>query len=247
MIRKVLDRDGKVLEEFDKAKNTTRVTSEYVAGTMVEMMQGVVKGGGTAPGANAAGHQLAGKTGTVNDQTDVWFVGYTPTYVTGVWMGNPLKKENLGSGMTGGRGALPYFNAFMGEFMKDKPKDKFYETPPMTSDIKALAEQRKRDELEKLERDAEAGRRLGVNYNPPKITSESLQKEVENAEKGITNPATTVIPDDEAPPPVQRERADDLSQVIRDVVTKPFTLQQIRESVSDAAQQDPLAGADKLC
>ena len=46
---------------------------------MVEMMQGVTRGGGTAPGASAIGHPVAGKTGTVNDQTDVWFIGYTPT------------------------------------------------------------------------------------------------------------------------------------------------------------------------
>jgi CheY-like chemotaxis protein len=43
----------------------------------------------------------------------------------------------------------------------------------------------------------------------------------------------------------QRERADDLSQVIRDVVTKPFTLQQIREAVSDAAHHDPLGEVDR--
>ncbi|NJM54154.1 MAG: PBP1A family penicillin-binding protein, partial [Blastocatellia bacterium] len=69
LIRKVLDRDGKVLEEWEKT--SFKVTNEYVAGTMVEMMQGVVRGGGTATGANASGHPLAGKTGTVNDHTDV--------------------------------------------------------------------------------------------------------------------------------------------------------------------------------
>ncbi len=163
LIRKVMSRDGTLLEEFPG--KTSRVTSEYVAGTMVEMMQGVVKPGGTAPGASASGQQLAGKTGTVNDHTDVWFVGYTPTYVTGIWMGNPLKKENLGNSMTGGHGALPYFNAFMNPFMKDKPKDKFYETPAMPSEIKALAEQRKREEQEKLEKADEAGRNLGVSFN----------------------------------------------------------------------------------
>ncbi len=163
LIRKVMSRDGTLLEEFKGT--TSRVTSEYVAGTMVELMQGVTRPGGTAPGANAGGQPLAGKTGTVNDHTDVWFVGYTPTYVTGIWMGNPLKKENLGNSMTGGHGALPYFNAFMIPFMKGKPKDKFYETPPMPSDIRALAERRKREEQEKLEKADEAGRSLGVTFN----------------------------------------------------------------------------------
>ena len=88
LIRKVLDRDGKVLEEWEKT--TYKVTSEYVALTMVEMMRAVTSGGGTAPGANASGHPLAGKTGTVNDQTDVWFIGYTPSIVPSL-DGNPKK------------------------------------------------------------------------------------------------------------------------------------------------------------
>jgi len=168
LIRKVYSRDGSLLEEWKET--TFKVTSEYVAGTMVELMQGVVKAGGTATAASASGHLLAGKTGTVNDHTDVWFVAYTPTYVTGVWMGNPEKKENLGRGMTGGHGALPFFNAFMNPFMKDKPKDKFYETPPITAEIKALAEQRKREEMEKLEKAEQEGRKIDYSFIPgPRI------------------------------------------------------------------------------
>jgi penicillin-binding protein 1A len=166
LIRKILDRDGKVLEEWDK--KTFKVTSEYVALTMVEMMRAVTAGGGTAPGASAAGNPVAGKTGTVNDHTDVWFIGYTPTYATGVWMGNPEKKQNLGSGMTGGHGALPYFNAFMNVFMKDKPKERFEEAPPIPSDIKSLIERRKREELEKLEKADLDARKSGAIYTPSK-------------------------------------------------------------------------------
>lgn len=162
-VRKVLDRDGKVLEEWEKT--SYKVMSEYVALTMVEMMRGVTAAGGTASGANAAGHQLAGKTGTVNDHTDVWFIGYTPEYVTGVWMGNPKRKSNLGSGMTGGGGAMPYFNDFMSEFMKDKKRIQFPEPPNIPSEINSLVEQRKREQLEKLEKaDAEA-QKLGIKYD----------------------------------------------------------------------------------
>jgi len=84
LIRKVYSRDGTLLEEADGS--SSKVTSEYVALTMVDMMRGVTSGGGTASNASAAGQPLAGKTGTVNDHTDVWFIGYTPTYTTGVWM-----------------------------------------------------------------------------------------------------------------------------------------------------------------
>ena len=171
LIRKVYSRDGSLLEQYEN--QSTKVTSEYVALTMVQMMRGVVSGGGTASGASAGGFPLAGKTGTVNDHTDVWFIGYTPTYVTGVWMGNPLRKESLGAGMTGGHGAVPYFNAFMIPFMKDKPRDSFPGVPPMPNDIKALAERNKREELEKLEDADLAGKKTGIVFTPGvKVTDE---------------------------------------------------------------------------
>jgi penicillin-binding protein 1A len=163
LIRKVYNRDGSLLEEYDGA--SSKVTSEYVALTMVDMMRAVCQGGGTAAGASAGGNPLAGKTGTVNDHTDVWFIGYTPTYATGVWMGNPLRKENLGGNMTGGHGALPYFNAFMVPFMKGKPIERFPEAPPMPAEIKRAAEQRKREELETLA-EAEANAPKGITFTP---------------------------------------------------------------------------------
>jgi penicillin-binding protein 1A len=163
LVRKVFSRDGTVLEEWEKT--TYKVTSEYVALTMVEMMRGVTAAGGTASSASASGHPLAGKTGTVNDHTDVWFLGYTPTYVTGIWMGNPLKKTNLGNSMTGGHGAVPYFNAFMNPFMKDKPKEKFDDAPPVPAEIKTKIERNKREEQEKLEKADEVGRSTGVVFN----------------------------------------------------------------------------------
>jgi penicillin-binding protein 1A len=164
LIRKVYNRDGSLLEEFEGT--SAKVTSEYVALTMVEMMRAVTSGGGTAAAASAGGHPLGGKTGTVNDHTDVWFIGYTPTYVTGVWMGNPMKKENLGGNMTGGHGALPYFNAFMVPFMKDKPRETFPEPPPMPPEVKRASELRKREEMEKLQEADLNGRRTGIAFTP---------------------------------------------------------------------------------
>ena len=164
LIRKVYNRDGSLLEEFDGSNS--KVTSEYVALTMVQMMRGVTTGGGTAPGASAGGHPLAGKTGTVNNHTDVWFIGYTPQYATGVWMGNPLRKESLGAGMTGGGTALPIFNSFMIPFMKDKPREAFPAPPPMPADVRRESELRKREELEKLEEADIAGRKTGIEFTP---------------------------------------------------------------------------------
>ncbi len=142
LIRRVLDRDGAVLEEWEKT--TYKVMNEYVALTMVSMMRGVVTSG-TATAAGSLGVPVAGKTGTVNDHTDVWFIGYTPTYVTGVWMGYPGKKKPLGNEMTGGVGALPFFIDFMKDFLKDKPKEDFPKAPTMPEDMKELFRQRQRE------------------------------------------------------------------------------------------------------
>ncbi len=172
LIRKVYSRDGTLLEEFDGT--SSKVTNEYVALTMVDMMRGVTSGGGTAAGASAGGQPLAGKTGTVNNHTDVWFIGYTPTYATGVWMGNPLRKESLGRGMTGGGTALPIFNAFMNPFMKDKEKERFPAAPAMPPEIRAEMERRKREEREQLERADLNAIRTGAVSNTPKPPGSDL-------------------------------------------------------------------------
>jgi penicillin-binding protein 1A len=142
LIRRVLDRDGAALEEWERT--TYKVMSQYVALTMVSMMRGVVQGG-TASAAQVLGVPLAGKTGTVNDHTDVWFIGYTPTYVTGVWMGYPGKKKPLGNEMTGAKGALPMFIDFMKTFLKDKGKEDFPKAPEMPEDMRELFRQRQRE------------------------------------------------------------------------------------------------------
>jgi penicillin-binding protein 1A len=153
LVRKVLDRDGAVLEEWEKT--TYKVVNEYVALTMAQMMRGVIQGG-TGSAASSLGVPLAGKTGTVNDHTDVWFVGYTPTYVTGVWMGYPGRKKNLGNNMTGGVGALPFFIEFMRDFLKDKPKEDFPKPPSMPEDMREMYRQRQRElQLERAQMQAE--------------------------------------------------------------------------------------------
>jgi penicillin-binding protein 1A len=210
MIRKVYSRDGTLLEEW---KNTTsKVTSEYVALTMVEMMRGVTAAGGTAPGASAGGNPVAGKTGTVNDHTDVWFIGYTPTYVTGVWMGNPEKKENLGGYMTGGHGALPFFNSFMNSFMKDKPKESFPAAPPIPSEIRTLIDRNKREELEKLEKAEQAAIKSGATVSTDAGAATGVTT------PGVTTGGETPAGGTEAP---KTNPAGDSPPVSKPVITQP--------------------------
>jgi penicillin-binding protein 1A len=176
LIRKVLDRDSAPLEEWERT--TYKVMNEYVALTMVSMMRGVVQFG-TATAAGSLGVPLAGKTGTVNDHTDVWFIGYTPTYVTGVWMGYPGKKKPLGNDMTGGKGALPMFIEFMKTFLKDKPKEEFPKAPDMPEDMKEIFRQRQRElAAERAEFAADAEKAEDENALPAASTTEPKLEQV---------------------------------------------------------------------
>jgi penicillin-binding protein 1A len=108
-IRKVTDYEGHVLEEdFPDARD---VVSARTARTMVSLLQGVVKRG-TAVAAKKLNHPVAGKTGTTNDYTDAWFIGFSPSITCGVWVGFDEKKP-LGESETGGRTALPIWMDFM--------------------------------------------------------------------------------------------------------------------------------------
>ena len=208
MFRKVVDRDGAVMEEWEKT--TYKVVSEYVALTMVSMMRGVIQGG-TASAASSLGVPLAGKTGTVNEHTDVWFLGYTPTYVTGVWMGYPGRKKPLGNEMTGAHGALPYFIEFMRDFLKDKPKEDFPKAPAMPEDMKEMYKQRQRElALERAQMTAEEDEtKTDENANPSAITTPRLEDSTLPPPKSDEPPAprteapAKTEPAQTTPPPAQ--------------------------------------------
>jgi penicillin-binding protein 1A len=90
---------------------------------MVNLMQSVVELG-TAQRAKRLRRPVAGKTGTTNDYTDAWFIGFTPSLTCGVWIGYD-KKKSLGRGETGARAALPPWVDFMEKAVKDKPVETF--------------------------------------------------------------------------------------------------------------------------
>ncbi len=98
MIRRVTSYDGTVLEQAHPAVHD--VISPDVARTMVAMLQDVVNFG-TAVGAKALMRPSGGKTGTTNDFTDAWYIGFTPQVTAGVWVGFDDKQISLGKGETG--------------------------------------------------------------------------------------------------------------------------------------------------
>ncbi len=99
------------------------VLDPMTAYQITSMLQGVVERG-TAHGVSVLGVPIAGKTGTTNDEKDVWFVGYTPDLVTGVFIGYDTPRH-LGSGETGGGLAAPIFIDFMKVALAGRPASKF--------------------------------------------------------------------------------------------------------------------------
>ena len=134
-IVRVVDRDGNLLEEAQPRRE--QVLTPYVAGQMVDLMRGAVQYG-TAASASSLGHELAGKTGTVNDFTDAWFIGYTPSVVCGVWIGYSDQKRTLGQGEAGASAALPFWLEFMRAYLKEKEKERFPAPPPPTEEFRGI-------------------------------------------------------------------------------------------------------------
>ena len=109
-VQKVVDRDGMILEEF-KPVEFEQVLDPAVA-TIINWMLVEVATNGTAGRSQKLGLHIAGKTGTTNDNRDAWFVGYTPTLLTAVWVGYDQPKS-LGGQATGGHTALPIWMQYM--------------------------------------------------------------------------------------------------------------------------------------
>src|SRR6201981_262023 len=124
-ITRVTDYEGRVLEEdFPDVKD---VVSQRTARIMTSMLREVVLHG-TGVAAARLPFPVAGKTGTTNDFTDAWFVGFTPTMTCGVWVGYDEKKS-LGAKETGAHAALPIWSNFMTVAMNGKDAGDFQPSP----------------------------------------------------------------------------------------------------------------------
>ena len=120
-IKKIVDRTGNVFEE-------TKVQSEQVIDPRIafittHVMQDVVtRGTGTL--VKSIGRPVAAKTGTTNDNRDAWFIGYTPSLITGVWVGFD-QEASLGGHEVGGKTAAPIWLYFMEKFLQNMPVESF--------------------------------------------------------------------------------------------------------------------------
>jgi penicillin-binding protein 1A len=120
-IRKVEDYDHAKKEENSPQKRP--VMKPEIAEQVLGILQNVVQNG-TAAAAKSMGRPLGGKTGTTDNFTDAWIIGFTPSITTAVWVGFDEKKT-LGDKQSGAVVALPIWMECMKEILKDKPVENF--------------------------------------------------------------------------------------------------------------------------
>jgi Membrane carboxypeptidase (penicillin-binding protein) len=114
---KVLDKNGNVL--IDNIPEENRVSSEQVAYIMGDILRTTVTNG-IASKAKMPNMAVAGKTGTTQNQADIWFVGYTPYYVTGTWIGNDMPKITLSKSSSTAAMLWKHINTVIHEGLESK-------------------------------------------------------------------------------------------------------------------------------
>jgi penicillin-binding protein 1A len=124
-VLKVRDREGNVLEENrPEPKDAIRADTAFV---MTNLLRGVVQRG-TATRAAALNWPIGGKTGTTDDYTDAWFVGFDPDITIGVWTGFD-QKRTMGPAGTGSESALPIWIDIMKAWIATRSEAPVFEPP----------------------------------------------------------------------------------------------------------------------
>ena len=120
-IKKIIDRTGHVFEE--NQTKSEQVIDPRIAFMTSYVMQDVVESG-TGRRVKSIGRPVAGKTGTTDDMRDAWFIGFSPSLITGVWIGFD-QERSLGKQEQGGRAAAPIWLYFMEKALKGKSVEVF--------------------------------------------------------------------------------------------------------------------------
>jgi len=211
-IARIEDRNGNLLQSF--APQQKVVMSEAGAYTMVKMMQGVVDfGTGKRLRGMGITSEIAGKTGTTNNNTDTWFIGYSPQLLAGGWVGcdDPFLKM-VGEG---NRTALPIWGYFFDRVLNDKAlgiskEAKFVQ--PESMKVETFLDYEDFANKYRNEPDAEntdAGNGTSADYDDPVLVPETnvgpesqlsdLEQKVIQEAKTETKPDTKKPADDKKP------------------------------------------------
>jgi penicillin-binding protein 1A len=137
LIRKISTPDGRIIQE--PPMQMKQIISLKTARTMRTFLEEVTRAG-TAAAAAQLKHPLGGKTGTTNDFTDAWFIGFSPSVTAGVWVGYD-DRQSLGEKETGAKAALPIWMDFMRAAIAEHPGETFADTdvPSLRAPETALA------------------------------------------------------------------------------------------------------------
>ncbi|HSU18817.1 MAG TPA: PBP1A family penicillin-binding protein, partial [Acidobacteriaceae bacterium] len=121
-IRRVVTPDGSPVQE--KAPEVREVISVKIAREMMQLLEAVTRVG-TGAQASTLKHAFGGKTGTTNNFTDAWFIGFSPSITCGTWIGFDDPSHSLGKKETGAKAALPMWMDFMKVAVADRPNEEF--------------------------------------------------------------------------------------------------------------------------
>ena len=186
-ISRIEDRNGNVIYRNNVTANRKQVVSEATAYKMAKMMEGPVTKG-TAKGLmqDLGVKELGGKTGTTNDNSDAWFIGFTPQLLAGVWVGCDDRFIRIESAQGfGGTAARPIFQAFFKKALKDKSSGLDKEAIfPMPADLQN--EITTADILEVIpEYDDASGDNPDMNANDYTLDTTSYQNMKPESEKPV--------------------------------------------------------------
>lgn len=125
LIKKIVNQNNYIIEEnYPDRKQVLEKDTAYIINYL---MQGVVKSG-SGYRAKHLEAPIGGKTGTTDDYTDAWFIGFSPSVTVGVWVGHDVKKS-LGKKETGGRAASPIFVSFMEKYLEKYTEPQQFKKP----------------------------------------------------------------------------------------------------------------------
>ena len=218
-LRRVLDRDGRILEDHSSFYDPwtdldDRVAAGYArlyqvpeqviapeTAFLTQQLMAEVCKYGTGAQAQRLGKPVAGKTGTTNDLFDAWFMGYTHDLVTGVWVGYDTYETPMDKFETGGHTALPIWLDYMQRSLKGVPQGAF-ETPS--------------ENILWVNIDGETGKRAGPDTRAPVL--EAYLKGTEPPDEAgqateaasCENPPCAVVPPRPKPVPTASQAADAL-------------------------------------
>jgi penicillin-binding protein 1A len=224
-IRKVTQADGLPLDQ--SPPQVYEVISLETARTMMQLLQAVVRQG-TGVAAAQMKHPFGGKTGTTNDFTDAWFIGFSPSVTCGTWIGFD-DRQSLGKKETGARAALPMWMDFMRAAIANKPNEAFATAgaPKKTLDVPlskpADADRPKRlapKPPEDADPDAPTGDSGAVKHGAPAAAPSSAP--AVPVPEGAPTAAPSSAPVDTATPPVDKPKAPEAMHSVGSTKATPM-------------------------